>query len=329
MNSLSNTSIIRQKAVVETVFELKIPASLYGPREDANGNLYICSQVGEIIKFNDKGEYVTLQTLSGQPTSIVFIPPADEDENQSQQDNHDHALIEDQDYYFADVANSVIYEKKSEEDVKVLIKAYQGNPLKGPTSLAYSRGDHSLLFCDGGYFESTSLNRPHGSIYQVELESNTIKPLLQNCLAYPSDIFLDLNCLGYVTETFANRILRISQNPIGIYHFSVFYVFNGRVGPTAVTCDENGNVYVSRFEYQSKENDIDGIISVINKEGYLIGELIIPKTPEIVGLHIPKTSSRSDSVLYFTTRYFSGVKKIKIGNFSSDIDKAQDNYKIY
>ena len=40
-----------------------------------------------------------------------------------------------------------------------------------------------------------------------------------------------------MAETFANRILRIKENPQGIFHTSVFYVFNGSVGPTALTLD--------------------------------------------------------------------------------------------
>ena len=56
MNSLSQT-IVRYKAKIETVFELPIKVSLSGPREDSKSNLYVCSHSGEIIKFNEKGEY--------------------------------------------------------------------------------------------------------------------------------------------------------------------------------------------------------------------------------------------------------------------------------
>ena len=55
--------------------------------------------------------------------------------------------------------------------------------------------------------------------------------------------------------------------------------------------------------------------------------------PEIVGMLIPRKEenkeNRNDMVLYFTERNFSGVKKIKLGSFVTEIDKVQDNYKIY
>ncbi len=38
---------------------------------------------------------------------------------------------------------------------------------------------------------------------------------------------------------------------------------------------------------------------------------------------------KNDSVLYFTERYFSGVKKMKINQFIQDIDKALDSMKIF
>ena len=328
MNSLSPSSVVRQKAQVETVFELELPSRLYGLREDSRDNFYVCSQIGEIIKFNAKGEHSVSLTLSGQPTSIAFEIKEDEIE-----DNNNDLNIQEEDFFFADVANSVVYEKKKENDMNALVKDYQGTPLQGPTSLALNQEENSLLFCDGGYFESTSLSRPLGSVYHFDLETNILTPLLLNCLAYPADIYYDnMLGVGYIAETFSNRILRISQNPQGVYHVSVFYVFNGRVGPTSIACDDEGNIYTSRFEYQNKD-DVDGIISVINKDGYLVGELIIPKMPEIVGMHMPRKEeskdNRSDLVLYFTERNFSGVKKIKLGPFVTEIDKAQDNYKIY
>lgn len=328
MNSTSPSSVIRQKAIVETVFELELPTRLYGPSEDSKENLYVCSQSGEIIKFNTKGEYSVSLTHPGQPTCIVF----DNKDEDIEDGNEEESKHEDE-YYFADVANSVIYGKKEENDVNALVKDYQGTPLKGPTSLAINTEENSLLFCDGGYFETTSLSRPTGSVFHLDLETSIVTPLLLNCLAYPADIFYDnILAVGYIAETFANRILKITENPQGVYHVSVFYVFNGRVGPTSITCDDEGNIFVSRFEYQNKD-EVDGLISVLNKDGYLVGELIVPKMPEIVGMHIPRKEeskdNRSDLVLYFTERNFSGVKKIKLGPFVTEIDKAQDNYKIY
>ena len=91
---------------------------------------------------------------------------------------------------------------------------------------------------------------------------------------------------------------------------------------------------MSRFDYQNKDNDIDRIISVVTKDGLLAGELIVPKSPEITGMYIPRKDEeddnvKNDTVLYFTERNFSGVKKIKINQFIQDIDKALDSMKMF
>lgn len=234
--------------------------------------------------------------------------------------------------YFADVANaSVFYKNQSgKEDTKselqILMKDYEGNPLKGPCSLALNREDNSLLICDAGFFGTTSLNRPIGSIYLIELDTKVPRPLLLNCLAHPADIIFDNNSgIAYVVETFSNRVIRFVQNPPGVYHTSVFHQFAGKIGPTAIAIDEIGNIYVARFEFQNSEKDIDGVISVLNKEGYLQGELIVPKMPEITGLCI---STRSKDTLYFTERSFNGILKIKLSQFVAEIFKLEENNKI-
>ena len=152
-------------------------------------------------------------------------------------------------------------------------------------------------------------------------------------MAYPADIIFEgIIGTGYVAETFANRILKITENPQGIFHTSVFYVFNGRVGPTAITSDDQGNIYVARFEFQNKDETVNGLISVINKDGYLIGEMEVPKMSEITGMYIPKkfideskemdNNIKTNVFLYFTEKNFNGVKKIKLNNFLADIEKS-------
>ena len=338
MNSNIASQIIRQKATVETVFELPLTSRLYGPRMDKNNNLYVCSQIGEIIKFNENGEYSIFMSVTGQPNCIVFdsIEPPSNQEDSNRNNNNNSKTEFQEEIYYTDIANSVIYVKKPETDLEVLVKDYQGYPLKGPTSLALNIADNSLLFCDAGYFESTSLNKPEGSVFHIDIESGTVTPILLNCLAYPSDIFFDnILGIGYIAETFNNRIIKITENPQGVYHCSVFYVFSGRVGPTAITCDKDANIYVSRFEYQNKKKDEDGIISVINKEGELVGEIIVPEMSEIVGIFIPRNDNvdenaeediNKDTTLYLTERNFNGVKKIKISDFISEINKKAEHY---
>lgn len=311
MNSIS--TFIRQKPKIEVVFQMSSPVVLCNPREDKNGNMYVCSQAGEILKFTDDGGYTTYHTLGGMPICIAF-------------DNKAIDNTENEFFYFADVANAVIYVKKTGSEINLLFKDYEGYVLKGPTSLAINREESYLLICDGGHQGSTSLNRPFGSVFHFDLETNIVKPLLLNCLAYPSDIYFDENTgIVYISEMYNNRILRLLQNPHGIFHCSVFHTFNGRVGPSALASDELGNIYTSRFEYQDKEGSVNGNICILSKEGVLIGELILPKMSEITGMFIPKSKSKAN-VLYFTERNFPGVLKIKLSQFNSETDKTQDNH---
>ena len=332
MTSLSH--VVHYKANIETVFELPIKVSLSGPREDSKQNMFVCSKAGEIIKFTEKGEYSIILSLTGQPNCIAFdFSEEAENENSSKniKSNEENKIDT---YYFTDIANSVIYCKKPDsEKPEVVIRDYEGNPLLGPTSLVLNTEDNSLIFCDAGNFESTSLSYPKGGVYYVELESHTTRPIIEKCLAYPADvIFEPIIGTGYIAETFANRILRITENPQGIFHTSVFYVFNGRVGPTAITIDDQGNIYASRFEYQKKDKSVNGLISVINKDGELVGELELPKMSEITGIFIPKkliddskemeNNSKTNVYLYFTEKNFNGVKRIKLNNFINDIEKS-------
>ena len=331
MNSLSQ--IVHYKANIETVFELPIKVCLSGPREDSKQNMYVCSKAGEIIKFDEKGEYSIILSLTGQPNCIAFDFSEElENENSSKVKSVDNNKLDT--YYFTDKANSVIYCKKpTAEKPEVVIRDYEGNPLLGPTSLVLNTEDNSMLFCDAGNFEITSLSYPKVGVYYCELETHTTRPIIEKCLAYPADIIYEpIIGTGYVAETFANRILRITENPQGIFHTSVFYVFNGRVGPTAIAIDDQGNIYAARYEYQKENNSVNGLISVINKEGYLAGELEIQKMSEITGMFIPKklieeskdmeNNPKTNVYLYFTEKNFNGVKRIKLNSFINDIEKS-------
>lgn len=146
----------------------------------------------------------------------------------------------------------IIIRDEKQLDLEILVKDYENVPFKGPTSLAFNTSENILYFADAGQFGVTNLNKPQGSVFLVELGSyNILRPLLINCLAYPADLVFDNNRgVLYVVETFTNRVLRFIQKPIGVYHASVFHKFSGRVGPTAITIDEFGNIYVARFEFQ-------------------------------------------------------------------------------
>lgn len=52
-----------------------------------------------------------------------------------------------------------------------------------------------------------------------------------------------------MAELLANRIVRFVQRPANVYHMSVFYQFSGRMGPSAIAIDEDGNLYVARYDF--------------------------------------------------------------------------------
>ena len=133
-------------------------------------------------------------------------------------------------FYFADVANAaVFYREQPDEDTKnpemqILIKDYEGMPLKGPCSISYNKEENSLFVCDSGYFGSTSLNTPTGSVFLIDLDTKVCRPILINCLSNPADIIFDESTgIAYIVETFSNRILRLIQNPNGVLNTSLFH----------------------------------------------------------------------------------------------------------
>lgn len=320
MNSLSNTQIFRRKATPEVVFNLNNKVVLTNPREDSNGNLYVCNECGELLSFNEDGSYSVFFALGGIPKCIAFGSSNDS-------------------IYIADSLNTAVYERPMDKnkDISPFFKEYCGVSLKGPTSLARSKDDDYIIVADAGQFGSSTINNPSGSIYLYDTSNWILRPLILNTLAYPCDIYYDKeDDIFYICEMLNNRILRLVQNPKGIFHCSVFYTFNGKLGPSAITMDEIGNIYVSRSDfYNEKKKNVNGIISILTKEGGLVGEIMVDGYTEINGLLIPKnnkeesqkngTFSIAGNSLYFTDKNFPGVLKIKLSIVSQDLDKLQEN----
>lgn len=155
---------------------------------------------------------------------------------------------------------------------------------KGPNSATIDSAGN-LYFTDSGPFGETSLVEPTGSVYIVtgEAQNRILRPMVYERLAYPTGIAIGpKESMVFVAEMAANRILRFTQKPIGVWHPTVFIQFAGRMGPTALTWDENKQVlYVARFDISEVTDK--GIISVVNIEGQIIKEINIPG-PQITGL---------------------------------------------
>lgn len=306
----------RQKISPEKVCEFKSNGIF--PREDTAGIMHVVSPGGDIFQFTDSTSESIFNLEDGQPICICF-------------DSSNYM-------YIADLASkSLLFKPPSLSDGTHLqacpiAKEFESRSFKGPTCLAYNKEDNCIYFADCGVFEDSSIEPFDNVIYSIDLDTRVLKQVLTG-LSFVCDICYDsVNECLYVAETFMNRIIRLKQDGDGIFHSSVFFQFNGRLGPSALTLDEKGNLFVARLEYNLQENDenmngepeADGLISVLNKEGVYVGEMIVPKMPEINGLYI---SFKKKDNLFFTLRNSPSVFKIKISIFSSEIDKFEQAVK--
>ncbi len=75
----------------------------------------------------------------------------------------------------------------------------------------------------------------------------------------------------------------------------MFKQFSGRYGPTAIAVSNSSNIYVARFEFSCKLNDVplfdnllalvnDGVVTILNAQGQQLTEISVPYVPEITGL---------------------------------------------
>lgn len=310
-----NSGIIKQKASFEKICDLKTEGCLYFPREDNSGAFYCVSSGGEVFLFSDSSNEQVM-SLNGSINGLCF-------------DNNGYIYVTDLNQcaiFFKQLNNSNDPTDQSSPLIEnIIAKEYDGKPFKGPTALSFNKDENVIYFCDSGNFETASMCPFDCALYSIDLETRVLKQIMNN-LSFVSDICYDgMNSCIYIAETFMNRILRLKQNDNGIYISSVFYQFSGRIGPSALALDENGNLFVARFEYSpvdlEMESEADGIISVINKEGLQIGELTLPELPEITGLYI---SPKKRENLYVTERNSTGIFRIKISSFTSDLDKYEE-----
>lgn len=333
MNVNAQYTVVKQKANYERICDLEEMHNPFSPCED-NGQLFLGTSSGYIITFNEGGNFETYFNLEGASiTSVVF------------ENNQSGSAFSN--CYYSDTANPGIYylysvgnEKKS----LTLVTDYEGQPLIGPNSIALSSEENCLYFTDAGdpnleqlEIETsfpTSFNQPRGSLFRIDLETKILKPILYKCLSFPSFVLHDPdNKTIFVADTYSNQVIKLTQKPYGVFNPSVFHQFSGRLGPSALAKDGN-YLYVSRFDYQRNLGDfvtledelLNGVISVINRDGNLVGELILPGMPEITGMMI---SPKKKDLLYLTEKNNNGVIKIKLASFNIDLDKVDKDNNSY
>ena len=73
-----------------------------------------------------------------------------------------------------------------------------------------------------------------------------------------------------------NRILKFVLDENFSGNYSVFYQFNGRLGPSSI-CGFDEMYYVSLFEFKELSNI--GVVALLNKSGELLEKIEIPTGP--------------------------------------------------
>jgi len=172
-----------------------------------------------------------------------------------------------------------------------LVKEYEAKLFKGPSAIAIDK-DSNVFFLDAGPLGETTLQSPKGSAFQITADAQLLQPLALECLAHPSALALGPpgSRAVFVAELLSNRVLRFVQRA-GAYHCSVFCQLSGRMGPSGMACDAEGNLYVCQYDIAT--GSATGCVLVISPEGKTLREMVTP-APEVTGIAI------NGSMLYIT-----------------------------
>lgn len=213
--------------------------------------LYVISNnTGEILEINlANPKTATIWANSGgQPTGAAYDPSGG--------------------FYVTDFAHkSLLYLDPKGENRRVCSEC-EGRHFIGPSSVARSKSGN-LLFTDSGPAGATSVINPNGAIYQLAWSMNNfiLVPVIDKGLACPCGIAFSktekymykilliyiIIINRYVCEFLANRILRLVEDPPCVYQPSVFYTFNGRMGPKSICISHLKNyLFVGHFDYPSE-----------------------------------------------------------------------------
>lgn len=175
-----------------------------------------------------------------------------------------------------------------------------------------------MFFTDSGPFGETSISNCNGSVFMINLEDQILCPIALNCLAYPSGLVLDKNeDVLFVCETLRNRVLKFYVGEEGNFIFTVFHQFSGRLGPLAISRNNDDYVFVARFEFFKFSKE--GLISVFNQKGVITQNIVLPGYPEINGMQFSKINH---NVLLLTE---NSVNPVCIRVLISDVDADKED----
>lgn len=69
-----------------------------------------------------------------------------------------------------------------------LVNEYEGVPLEGPNSIIVSNKTGNVFFTDSGPFGETSLPNSRGSVFVIDMQQQSIRPIILRCLSSPSGL---------------------------------------------------------------------------------------------------------------------------------------------
>jgi aspartate beta-hydroxylase len=239
------------------------------PFFDSKGILHVVFQSsGDIMMVGSSIGAQKLHNTGGQPSSACY---------------GSNGLL-----YITDYAHTGILSVDTQSGQQdLMVGVYEDKPFKGPSSIAVSSNNY-IYFTDSGPIGETGLHSSTGNVFGI-IDSSSgqiLKPIALGTLAYPSAITVsDNGKFLYVAEMMKNRIIRYFQQPEGVYHGSVFYQLSGSVGPSCLAYDgKRGNLIVGMYE--TKDNNVEGIVYIVSVSTGKIISTISTKTPEITGLVI-------------------------------------------
>eukprot|EP00163_Fabomonas_tropica_P012167 TRINITY_DN23431_c0_g1_i1.p1 TRINITY_DN23431_c0_g1~~TRINITY_DN23431_c0_g1_i1.p1 ORF type:complete len:285 (+),score=56.60 TRINITY_DN23431_c0_g1_i1:245-1099(+) len=268
---------------------------LAGLALDSRGQLYTASQRnGNIYQIDEEGAMAPPYELQnpvmtrGAPSGAAF--------------DDDNVL------FIADQAHQAILSVQ-EGQVVEFVKEYEEEEFLGPNSVAFHKNG-TMYFTDSGPLGESSLEKPCGSVYAISSDGQLLRPLAHHCLAHPAGIAVspDGNAV-YVAETLKNRLLRFIQRPNGVYHCSVFRQFSGRLGPTGVAVDKNGNIFVTLYDMALSESTPGGVVAITRPDGSDGGELDMP-APELTGIAV--RHDRENTYLFVSEASTNSVYRTRI-----------------
>lgn len=178
---------------------LEVNSPLYSPLE-IDDSLVFCSFNGEVIRFSE-GQLKLFSKVNGQVRGVAHDPAKNC-------------------YYLTDMLRqSIISLGASDAAETELVNEYEGAPLVGPHSLIVSNHSGNIFFTDCGAFGDNQPPNPHGSLFVIDMQQQSIRSIALRSLSSPTGLaFSHDEKLIYISETGKNRILRFYESKEGIYY---------------------------------------------------------------------------------------------------------------